>query len=123
MKITDLVGYQLVDLNEDEIIVQKDKRRFSIKIEDDYGDCCGYNNIEAHLYVGGEVKRNPIITDVTKENEDIDRSDKCCITFFGEDKILAKLETESSSGSGWCYGAAVTLKCKNLKIDEVLSVW
>lgn len=78
MKITDLVGYQLVDLNEDEIIVQKDRRRFSIKIEKDSGGCCGYNDIEAHLYVGGEVKRNPIITDVTKENEGIDYSDKCC---------------------------------------------
>lgn len=123
MRIIDLIGYQLVDLNEDEIIVQKDRRRFSIKIEDDSVVCCGYNNIEAHLYVSGEVKRNPIITDVTKENEDMDWSDMCCITFFGEDKILAKLETESSSGSGWCYGAAVTLKCKNLKIDEVLSEW
>lgn len=123
MEITDLIGYQPVDLNKKEIVVQKNGKRFSIEIDDDSGVCCGYNNIEAHLYVGGEVKRNPIITDVTKENEDIDCSDKCCITFFGEDKILAELYTESSSGSGWCYGAAVTLKCKNLKIDEVLSEW
>lgn len=123
MKITDLVGYQLMKLNENEIIVQKDEKRFSIEIEDDFGDCCGYNNIKAHLYIGDEVKRNPIITDISKENEETGCSDKCCITFFGEDKILAKLETESSSGSGWCYGAAVTLNCKNLKIDEVLSVW
>lgn len=123
MKITDLIGYQLVDLNEDEIIVQKDRRRFSIKIEDDFGDCCGYNVIRTHLYISGDVKRNPIITDISKENDDNGASEKCCITFFGEEETLAKLYTESSSGSGWCYGAAVTLKCKDLKINEVLSAW
>ena len=32
MKITDLVGYQLVGLNENEITVQKNGRKFSIKI-------------------------------------------------------------------------------------------
>lgn len=110
-------------LNENEIIVQKDEKRFSIKIEDDFGDCCGYNVINAHLYIGDEVKRNPIITDISKNKEDTGCSDKCCITFFGEDKFLAKLETESSRVSGWCYGAAVTLNCKDLKINEILSEW
>lgn len=123
MEITDLIGYQLIDLNKNEIIVQKNGRRFSIEIEDDEGNCCGYNIIKTHLYVSGDVKRNPIITDIYKDNEDTGYSDKCCITFFGEEKTLAKLYTESSSGSGWCYGAAVTLKCKDLKINEVLSKW
>lgn len=123
MEITDLIGYQLVDLNEKEIIVQKNGKRFSIEIDDDFGDCCGYNVIRAHLYISSEVKRNPIITDIYKENEDTGYNNRCCITFFGEEETLAKLYTESSSGSGWCYGAAVTLKCKDLKINEVLSEW
>ena len=123
MEITDLIGYQLVDLNEKEIIVQKNGKRFSIEIDDDFGDCCGYNVIRAHLYISDEVKRNPIITDVNKENEDNGASERCCITFFGEEETLARLYTESSSVSGWCYGAEVTLKCKDLKINEVLSEW
>lgn len=123
MKVTDLIGYQLVDLNKKEIIVQKNGKRFSIEIDDDFGDCCGYNIIRTHLYISSKVKRNPIITDISKENDDNGASEKCCITFFGEEKTLAELYTESSSGSGWCYGAAVTLKCEDLKINEVLSEW
>lgn len=123
MEITDLIGYQLIDLNKNEIIVQKNERRFSIEIEDDFGSCCGYNVIKTHLYVDNDIKRNPIITDITKREEDTGYSDRCCITFFGEEGSLANLYTTSSSGSGWCYGAAVTLKCKDLKINEVLSEW
>lgn len=122
MEIIDLVGYQLVDLDKNKIIVQKGERRFSIYIMTDEGDCCGYNIIKANLYIG-DIERNPIITDIYKDNEDTGYSDKCCITFFGEEKVLAKLDTESSSGSGWCYGAAVALDCKDLEINEILSEW
>ena len=62
MTCKDLIGYQLVSINDEEIIVRKVGKE--------------------------ELNHNPIITNVESVN------------------------SYSSSDSGWCYGACVTVECK-----------
>ena len=125
MTLNNLVGFQLVKIDDKEIVIGRGKERYTLHLHEDYGDCCGYNDIAVELFVSDFcLERNPVITSVeviTTEGDD--DGQKCKITFFGEVNTLAKLETYSSSGSGWCYGACVSIVCDELEIDEVLSQW
>lgn len=127
MKLKDLIGYQLVNINEDKIVVEKDDKQFEIEICIDAGDCCGYNDVETNLLINENNK--PVITNIT-DDEDCDFSeieDGWCstarITFYGANKKLATLDSMSSSGSGWSYGACVTVRCKELNLEETITAW
>lgn len=124
MTLKDLFGYQLVSINQKEIIVQKDNRRYVLEITEDAGDCCGFNEINTTLLVSEtELANNPIITNVEiDECVDGDGS-RAKLTFFGEYKPIAVVNSYSSSGSGWCYGACVTIECQMLGIADALSRW
>lgn len=124
MEIKDLIGFQLVKINNSEIKLKKDDKTFTLSIVEDYGDCCGYNDIETNLFISKEeLNRNPVITDITIEKSEYEWCETCKVVFFGEEKNIAKLETNSSSGSGWCYGACVAIECKALELNKVLSKW
>lgn len=120
-----LIGMQLVDISETEMTVKnKDGETIQFVFDDsDCGGCCGYNNFRTTLNIPkGDLKNAPIITNVeTEENEDY--SHNMIITFFGESKKLARIESDSGSGSGWCYGACVKVRCRSLGIEEILTQW
>lgn len=122
MEVKNLIGFQLAFINEEEIVVKKDNKAYSLKIINDEGDCCGYNDITAQLFISDtELSRNPVITNVTVEREEGSDGQSAKLVFFGEYKPMAQVETYSSSGSGWYYGATVTLRCEELEINEILS--
>jgi hypothetical protein len=124
MTIRDLIGYQLISINPEEIVIRKDDKEYTLHIIDDGGDCCGYNDITTELLIdNAEVKRNPIITNVEIDECEDDYGSKAKLTFFGEYKPIAVVDSYSSSGSGWCYGACVTIECKMLGINDTLSAW
>lgn len=118
-----LVGAQLINLTEEYIDVEKNGTRYRINIIEYEGDCCGYNEITTNLFISDKnFKRNPIITKVTIEDENCG-GNRVRLVFFGEDNNLGVLDTYSYSGSGWCYGACVTLVCDELNIHTILSTW
>ena len=125
MKLKDLIGYRLEKINDEEIIISKNDKLYVLKFEEDEGGCCGYNELETTLLISDNNK--PIITNIEykdiSENEDWGDNETIKITFFGENKEIATIKSKSSSGSGWCYGACVTVKCKELNINEVISQW
>lgn len=121
--LTALVGMQLVNLTKHAIMVKKNGKTFQIHIDDDEGDCCGFNEISTRLYFKPNSKRNPVITSVVQKSQTKEVEETCNVIFFGEDKTIAELDTLSSSGSGWGYGATVSVKCDKLDIDDVLSSW
>lgn len=127
MEIKDLIGFQLVEINDSEIKLKKGDKTFALSIIDNCEEeqfCCEYNDIEANLFISKEeLDRNPIITDITIDKKEDDLGQTCTVVFFGEEKNIAKLETFSSSGSGWRYGACASVKCKELDLNEVLSQW
>ena len=127
MEIKDLIGFQLVEIDNSEIKLKKGDKTFTLSIIDSCEEeqsCCEYNDIEANLFISKEeLDRNPIITNITIDKKEDDLGQTCTVVFFGEEKNIAKLETFSSSGSGWCYGACASVKCKELDLDEVLSAW
>ena len=126
MKIKDLFGYQLVSIDNCKIVVKKGDSFYTLLIEEYSGDCCGFNELETRLLISNhELNRNPVITNVVVEqNENCDcDGDSAKITFFGEFRPIAELESYSSSGSGWCYGACVTIQCKELDIAEAITEW
>ena len=116
-----LIGATLEEITDKHIKVKKDGKEYTLDIYDCEGDCCGYNEITANLLVNEKSK--PVITKVTREDEEGAESSSCRITFFGEYKPIATLDTYSSSGSGWAYGACVSIVCIPLDIDEMLSEW
>lgn len=124
MEIKDLIGFQLVEINDNEIKLKKDDKTFTLSIDEDYGGCCGYNDIETNLFISKEeLNRNPIITNIIIDKSESEWSETCKVIFFGEEKNIAELETNSGSGSGWHYGACAWVKCKELDLYEVLSQW
>lgn len=116
-----LIGATLEEITEKHIKVKKDDKEYTLDIYDCEGDCCGYNEITANLLVDGKSK--PVITNITREDEEGAESSSCRLTFFGLYKPIATLDTYSSSGSGWAYGACVSIECSALDIDEILSEW
>lgn len=124
MKLKDLVGYQLVSIDDAKIIVKKGNRKYEIVIIDHPGDCCGYNDIKTELYFDKEdSKRNPVIIDVDEKFDYGNSDTSCSITFIGEYGNLGKIDSLSGSDSGWCYGATVTLISDKLGIKEIISSW
>ena len=129
-----LIGMQLVgwDSCEQILTVKDNERIINLLFNDsDEGDCCGYNDFFAELLVSDhDLSINPIITNVEVKNDPEDSADypwddcdHVKITFFGGAKKIFQIESTSGSGSGWCYGACVTVKCKTLDIDECVTAW
>lgn len=123
--LSQLIGCQLIDVNNEGFTVRGYHGYLKhYKFIDDPGDCCGYNEIEGKLLVETDQKRMPVITRVEQVVGNAEYDGQVChITFFGEDKKLAEINTESGSGSGWQYGACVTVKCVETEEEEVLSEW
>lgn len=119
-----LIGARLVTADDAgfEVVASNDKRyRFNFESYED--DCCGYNTISSHLLIEDEGEQNPIITKVRHTTDEDNYSQSCEITFFGISKPIYTAAIESSSGSGWCYGATVKLTCKECNFDEILTSW
>lgn len=119
-----LIGAQILTVNEDSIEVKLNDEVFKLEIISNDGDCCGYAGFTTNLLYSENDFRNPIITNVELDNSEKNYDgDSSIITFYGESKALATIESEAGSGSGWNYGAFVALKCKALGIDEDLASW
>ena len=119
-----LVGARLVTADDAgfEVVASNDKR-YRFNFESYEGDCCGYNTISSHLLIENESEQNPIITKVRHTTDEDNYSQSCEITFFGISKPIYTAAIESSSDSGWCYGATVKLTCKECNFDEILTSW
>ena len=119
-----LVGARLVTADDTGFeVVAPDDKRYRFNFEEYEGDCCGYNTISSHLLIENESEQNPIITKVRHTTDEDNYSQSCEITFFGISKPIYTAAIESSSGSGWCYGATVKLTCKECNFDEILTSW
>ena len=123
MSCKNLIGCQLVSIDDTAIVVQKNNVQYTLKILPYEGDCCGYNDITTQLLIDEtETNRNPVITRVELiANEEGNDYSVGKLTLFGEYKPIATVNTLSSSGSGCCYGACVTICCDMLGINEMLS--
>jgi hypothetical protein len=118
-----LIGAQILNVDNNCILVKKGEEVYKLEIISDDGDCCGYADFTTNLLYTPNDLRNPVITNVSREDAEYDNQDSSIITFFGESKPLATIESNAGSGSGWGYGACVSLHCKALGIDETLASW
>ncbi|MEN2468130.1 hypothetical protein [Ornithinibacillus sp. JPR2-1] len=121
--LENLIGAQILSVGETYIEVKKGEQVYKLEVLSDYGGCCGYANFTTKLLYSPNDLRNPVITSVARKDNGDDYEDSSIITFFGESKPLATIESEAGSGSGWHYGACVTLHCKALDINEDLASW
>jgi len=80
--LQELIGAKLIGINDEYIEVEKDGKTYFIDIEDEPGDCCGYNDISTKLLIDDNSK--PVITNIKSEGNDdeYDEGDDCLITFF-----------------------------------------
>lgn len=115
-----LVGMTLLDLNTKGFIVEdKDGEQLHFVFNENDGDCCGFNRIETTLSMSR--KNPPVITRVQYQDVSEGDEDAIVITFFGLDKEIAEIYSKSSSGSGWAYGATVSVKCREINFTEVIT--
>lgn len=119
-----LIGGQILKMSDDGFLVRlaNGEIRNFIFVEDE-GDCCGYNVFQTHLFYSENSKENPIITKIDYEQEEIEEGDAMTITFFGNYAPLAKIDSYSSSGSGWGYGASMSVLCKETNEEEIITCW
>ena len=119
-----LIGAQILNVGGNFIEVKKNGEVFELEITSDDGDCCGFADFTTTLLYSPNDSRNPIITNVERKSDEDDYDgDSSIITFYGESKPLATIESNASSGSGWGYGAIVLISCKALDIEETLASW
>jgi hypothetical protein len=123
MNLHDLIGFTFVGTNGDDIItVEKDGKSYELEICIDEGDCCGWADFNTTFYIKGNER--PGIVDITLEDDNPDcEEDRVKVTFFGLHKKIAEINAVASSGSGWCYGACVTITCKALALEENIAEW
>lgn len=121
--LENLIGAKLIDLDDNCLIVEKDNIRYHINLEEDPGDCCGFNEIETTLLI--DENNSPIIinTERTTDEGEYGDGERCILTLLGESRPIAEINAYSSSGSGWAYGACVKLVCNELDINVMLSSW
>lgn len=131
--IDELVGARLVHIDDlGFTVIDTNNKMRHFEFDTDQGDCCGYADITTNLLISEEdLGNNPIITEVLKTDSIkkmrpkylSDDNDELTITFIGEYKPIAEINSESSSGSGWCYGACAWVTCKETGEKEVLTSW
>lgn len=124
--IDNLIGARLVDLDDTGFTVlrtnQDSSKKLRFDFDEDEGDCCGFNTIESTFLWNGEGDAPAIVK--IEYSEDFDGwGDSCTITFFGESAEIGKVSTYSSSVSGCCYGACVSVKCRETNDEILLSSW
>ena len=119
-----MIGSKLVDFKNNSFVVRKGNRTFSFVLLEENGDCCGFNDLISTLLISEEdLKRNPVITKIEEIDQCGEGSAHVVVTFFGEDRKLAQIDSLSSSGSGWSYGACVILKCLQTSEEEIITQW
>ena len=122
-KLKVLIGAQILKINEDSITVKLNNNTYTLTLDTYDGDCCGYANFELNMLYSENDERNPIVTNIEYENRDYHDGDAFVITFYGENKEFATIEGIASSGSGWMYGANVSIRCAELGIEDVLAIY
>lgn len=121
----ELIGAQLISFDKDKFKVKTAKGKIrTFVLEEEAGDCCGCNDVISTLLIDKkELANNPIITDITEIDNEEDEGNRHILTLVGVSKPLAEIDSYSSSGSGWCYGACVTLVCEETRLSKILSSW
>lgn len=118
-----LIGSQILKIEDSFITLKKEDKVFTLEFKSDDGGCCGYADFELNVFYDENSERNPIITNVDIINTDGYDSETTTLTFYGENKELCNIESNAGSGSGWSYGACVSITCKELGIDEDIASW
>jgi len=86
----------------------------SLSVQDDQGDCCGWADCEItdeiyHLDGSDEA----VLVKVIQYDYSSDCSDRCVVNFIfdlGDSKgLILGYDLSAGSGSGWSYGAFVSL--------------
>lgn len=121
-----LIGARLVSINDEGFSVRLntgEMRHF--EFEEDPGDCCGYSDVTTKLFIDPEdMATAPAITKVEDSGAEEDGdSEVLTVVLFGLNRKLAEINSLSSSGSGWCYGSTMTVRCRETGEEEIMTSW
>lgn len=93
----------------------------NIITDSDYGDCCGWADIDV---IKDTFNGDVLITNVTyEESSNYDCQDIVIITLYGQNKEIYELNLSDGSGSGWDYGSVATVEITVNQKDSEKNVW
>jgi hypothetical protein len=121
--LENLIGSKLISFDNDGFsVILPSGEQIDFVFDEDKGDCCGFNELSTELLIStDELSNNPIITNIEKTDTSGYDDDSVKIAFFGECKKIAEVNSLSSSGSGWNYGACVWVTCKQTGEEETIT--
>lgn len=120
-----LIGARLVEINNEGFTIKMNNGNLQHFIfEEDPGDCCGYSEVTTKLLIDkNDLRTMPAITNVEWIKGEEGEGEAAIITLFGINKQLAEIDSYSSSGSGWCYGSTMSVRCKETGEEEIITSW
>lgn len=89
-----------------------------LRTEEDGGDCCGWSHCDVDDNLESlEDKNDAVLVDVVEIDYDSNFDSRCVVNFIfdlGEEQgLILGYDMSAGSGSGWTYGAYVTLYYDN----------
>lgn len=119
--LRELIGYQLVRMDDKEFTVSKDGHELNFRFVEEQGDCCGWSEAFGSMLISEGDCKNPVITNVELNRSSNGESASVSVCFFGEHRKIAEINGAAGSGSGWHYGACVWVKCiETSEVEEIV---
>lgn len=126
--LNSLIGLRLVSIDNDKIVLKdvRGGRDYTATFRCDF-DPWEVAEVKATLLTD-DLNALPAITEIETNhtlcyNDDDEYGIETTITLFGMSKPLAEINAYAGSGSGYQYGATVTLTCSDLRIEEDIAAW
>lgn len=92
----------------------------AIKIDEDNGGCCGYAQCDEVSAIPSHVSTDALVlkdcVEIEYDERDEDRKVLNFVFTDGEGELILGYELRAGSGSGWSYGAWVSLSLEDREI-------
>lgn len=121
MKLKNLVGYELINLNKLGMLIKKDNDYYNVYFHVEEHGCSRCEIYTEFLDTG--ISRPKITKILQKREPFVPNTDGYKITLFENDSQIGNIEMSVSSEDGDEYGSFIAAKCYDLDLCETIVSW